>query len=75
MGTRQGRTMGGRMAVFMAGLAVAWLSAGVFAQPGDPGDLAKPPPIPPETGETLTVIPTAGLPSESTAIPETLPPG
>ncbi|MEJ2383489.1 MAG: DUF2782 domain-containing protein [Xanthomonadales bacterium] len=57
MGTRQGRTMGGRMAVFMAGLAAAWLSAGVFAQPGDPGDLAKPPPIPPETEGDVPIPP------------------
>ena len=57
MGTRQGGTIGGRMAVLLAGLAVAWLSAGVYAQPADPGDLAKPPPIPPETEGDVPIPP------------------
>jgi hypothetical protein len=45
------------MAVLLAGLAVAWLSAGVYAQPADPGDLAKPPPIPPETKGDVPIPP------------------
>ena len=45
------------MAVFLAGLAVAWLSAGLYAQPADPGDLAKPPPIPPEAEGDVPIPP------------------
>lgn len=58
MGARQGRTTSNsRMTAFLVGLAMAWLSAAAVADPQSAEDLARPPPIPPETEGDVPIPP------------------
>lgn len=58
MGARQGRTTSNsRTTAFLVGLAMAWLSAAAVADPQNAEDLARPPPIPPETEGDVPIPP------------------
>ena len=58
MGAWQGRTTSNsRTTAFLVGLAMAWLSAAAVADPQSAEDLARPPPIPPETEGDVPIPP------------------